>query len=779
MATNEIRYKGVTYATDQDIWASTGTLYETKSLKCDSLEANTISVTVSDSDQSIMSFAKNDRVEYLRDGKLMGIYYLQSVERVGPVSYTLNAVSAVGLLMTRSHPGGIYTGETAEEVIRSICGDIPVLVESVYASRKIYNWLPYVQPPASSARDNLAEVLFVLGAWLGVDRDGVLRVEKLWDGYSCTIGPARIHAEGAAVQYTDPVSSVEVTEHQYVKSSEEVTLFDGTATEGTLVIFDAPAYDLVGSGISVLESGANYAVLSAGTGTLKGKRYNHLTRTVSRTVTEGAEENVITIQDAHLVSITNSVEISRRLAQYYSCRETIQVDTNPHAGPPGAVVQMWHPWDGQYVQTTIAQRDTVISGLLKSSTDALVGFLPPQPETAEYFDSRKILTGSGEIDIPAGATAITAVLIQAGQGAGCGHPGESSDPKNFSWSTSSVSFSGTWATGGKGGQPGLPGAGGRVLQVNLEVGDATKLSYNCGKGGAAAPYDPEATDVLGAEGTDTTLIINGTTYSSADGTSTDAGYTDPVTGETFAAKGKLGVAGGAGSGLDPNVKDFTGSDWEIPTPAGSVTDEDGKVWSGGIYNKIDGSELPKSVSADMSFDGQLSHGYYETWASTAMGSGAAVGSPGNSETGTFGTAYANKVKIGTETDPDTGKEHDIFRITAVAQGCAGLPGADAKTPPKTPSKYGTGGTSGHGGGGASAPGWAVRGTAGSPQGGNKLSGGLYPGEAAEGGAGIAGSAGADGCLILFFHQEHQTQVGAVVTSDTKWLLDSLGRWMIV
>ena len=687
MATNEIRYKGVTYATDQDIWASTGTLYETKSLKCDSLEANTISVTVSDSDRSIMSFAKNDRVEYLRDGKLMGIYYLQSVERVGPVSYTLNAVSAVGLLMTRSHPGGVYTGETAEEVIRSICGDIPVLVESVYASRKIYNWLPYVQPPASSARDNLAEVLFVLGAWLGVDRDGVLRVEKLWDGYSCTIGPARIHAEGAAVQYTDPVSSVEVTEHQYVKSSDEVTLFDGTATEGTLVIFDAPAYDLVGSGVSVLESGANYAVLSAGTGTLKGKSYNHLTRTVSRTVTEGADENVITIQDAHLVSITNSVEISRRLAQYYSCRETIQVDTNPHAGPPGAVVQMWHPWDGQYVQTTIAQRDTVISGLLKSSTDALVGFLPPQPETAEYFDSIEVVTTSGEVSVGDGASA-TLVLIGGGDGGTGGAKGEDG--------TAADPASNPAGKGGAGGDPGTPGSGGKVLVVDIDTEDGGTFSISIGPGGVGGDKNGGE----GAAGTATTLTYNGTTYTSADGSSNPDGYTDPIQGKIYALPGDDGTAGAKGGN------------------GGSQTD--GAM--GGSVGDVLGGAGGKAY---------YSNNRYITGGG---GGGASIDTPG----GNGGDA------------------------TVLSNGYGGA-GADAQNAPSAQTNPGNGGNGGNGGGGGGGSGgkgsgWAPGGT---------------------GGSGSVGGKAANGCVLILRHKATLPQTGPLVTSDPKWLLDSLGRWMIV
>ena len=135
MAVNEIRYKGVSYAVDNDIKVPSGILYEVKALRADSLEANSLTVTVYSENKSIMRFAKNDKVEYFRDGRRVGVYYLQTVERVGAEAYTLSALSALGRLITMRHAGGIYTGQTVAEVVPQICGPVPVIVESVYASR--------------------------------------------------------------------------------------------------------------------------------------------------------------------------------------------------------------------------------------------------------------------------------------------------------------------------------------------------------------------------------------------------------------------------------------------------------------------------------------------------------------------------------------------------------------------------------------------------------------------------------------------------------------------
>lgn len=528
MAVNEIRYKGVSYATDDDIKVPSGILYEVKALRSDSLEANSLTVTVFSNDKAIMGFAKNDKVEYFRDGRRVGVYYLQTVERVGSDAYTLSALSALGRLITMRHVGGIYTGQTVAEVVPQICGPVAVMIESVYASRKLYGYLPYSNPDTRtgngrSARDNLSQVLFAIGASLGIDENGVMRVEKLWDGVSATITADQINEDSCSTVYETPVSAVEITEHQWVKSGAAVSLFDGTAEEGTLVTFSDPAYDLVGSGVTVRESGANYAILSAGTGTLTGKSYNHLTRIVRRTVTDGVEENVVTVSDATLVSLTNSVDVAKRMADYYRHRETIRVDVEPGTERAGRVVQIFHPWDKEMVQACVESRETVISGILNSQTSALVGFTPAQPEQAEYFSERVLLTGSGTWTPPKGAEAVTAVLIGDGQDGTAGQNGET---VALTGQTIPNTCSGSFpsASAGKGGKAGSPGSGGKIFQITMDITPGISFSYDTSQNGEA---------VFGS-------------HSSAEGSASPNGYYDDVTGKTYARQGAVGYDGGDG-----------------------------------------------------------------------------------------------------------------------------------------------------------------------------------------------------------------------------------------
>ena len=137
-----------------------GSMAREQDLTSASLSADSLSATVRTSDPTITTFDKNAPLTYIHRGTQRGIYYLQSITRVSPTHYTLYGLTAMGLLSTQIHPGGIYTGQTVQEIVASICGPVPVIVNERMASIRLYGWLPYAKPPQRSARDNLAEVLF-------------------------------------------------------------------------------------------------------------------------------------------------------------------------------------------------------------------------------------------------------------------------------------------------------------------------------------------------------------------------------------------------------------------------------------------------------------------------------------------------------------------------------------------------------------------------------------------------------------------------------------------
>ena len=706
MSLNTVKYKGELLAEDERISTDTpGVLGEYKELRADALEADTLDITVLSDSGTIRNFKKNDKVEYFRSGSRVGVYYLQSVTRVGPKLYTLSALSAVGLLIVRPHRGGIYTGQTVAEVVAEICGDIPVLIETVYRGIKLYGWLPI-----ASARDSLVQVLFAIGAWLHTDENGTLRVQKLWNGTASIIGPGSVHAANIQVKYLDPVSAVAVTEHQYIAGTEDVTLFEGTAQQGDVIEFDEPAHTLTAEGFTVLESGANYAVLSAGTGKLTGKSYVHNRRVVTRTVTEGAAKNVEEIADATLVSLVNSSAVAQRMAAYYACREQLTVDVNPAAEHAGHVVSLWNEWDKQQTLACIASRETKISGLLKSRTSALVGFLPPQPETTEYYDERVILTGSGEWTVPEGVTSLRVVLVEHGADGLDGSSGASGGSVSLIVTDTEAKPGGTWSrqpgAGGAGGAGGEGGLGGRILSADLNVFSGTVFAYSA----------------------DTATTFG--TLSAQNGSRSDAGFTDPVTGDVFGKKGDDGSAGGDGGGGGS----ANGSNFNPGENGTGVPPNTGGAGSEGNYKRFEESETV------------YKNGYLLVAGGTG-GGGAAVGNNGQDA------------------------------VQPLTSGVRAGAGANA-APPSGAVNYGCGGYGGNGGGGGGgASGLYLRHGAymydGTPSGTwLDLAGGI-------GGSGSTGGPGGAGCIIIYYRKKKELQSGPLVTSNNLGLLDSLGRRMIV
>ena len=763
MGLNAVKYRDeMLFENDRIDLDTPGTMGEYKELRADALEADTLDITVLSESGTIRYFDKNEKVEFFRSGSRVGTYHLQSVTRVGPKLYTLSALSAVGLLIVRPHRGSIYTGQTVAEVVAEICGDIPILIETVYRNIKLYGWLPI-----ASARDNLRQVLFAIGAWLHTDENGTLRVQKLWDGTASVIDFNSVDSRNIHVKHLDPVSAVAVTEHQYIAGTEDVTLFEGTAQQGDVIEFDEPAHTLTAEGFTILESGANYAILSAGTGKLTGKSYIHNRRVVTRTVTEGVAENVEPITDATLVSLVNSSAVAQRMAAYYACREQLTVDVNPAAEHAGHVVSLWNEWDKQQTLACIASRETKISGLLKSRTSALVGFLPPQPESSEYFDERVLLTGSGTWTVPEGVTTYTKVLIGGGQGGKHGGKGEDGKQRTASWSEGMYTrynwsgyLPGAISKGGVGGEGGV---GGKVLVET--VNDATpgeSIAYSCGAAGAGATTD-------GAEGENGTATTMGGS-SSDSGSSSDIGYTDPVTGEVFAAKGDTGIAGGDSGGCSDV------SAYPNPTVSGclyvgqgiaeatDVVDEDGKVWKSGAWLLYNNTQQIYGKGNSASADGDLSHGAVECSASCSGPSGAAVGANGSDGSATNCKATA-------------GKEGNPTYMYAYASPGYPVNGANAATAPKKPSAYGKGGRGGHGGGAGGCGGYSATGKTTSSTMTQKTQANTRG--VGTGGLGSVGGEAGDGCIIIYYRKKKELQSGPLVTSNNYGLLDSLGRRMIV
>lgn len=762
MNRNTIVYSQWTF-TDDDIHS--GNMYLAMALMSDALEANTFTATVECADRSIINFERNTPLTYSYKGQQRGIFYVQSITRDGPTTYTISATSAIGLLIESLHYGGIYTGQTVAEVLPSICGTVPYVVKTNLRDIALYGWLP-----VASSRDNLSQVLFAIGASIRTDLDGVLHIETLWDGIVGNIGKDRLYS-GAQVNYDAKVTQVVVTEHQYMEGGDEESLFEGTAAEGDIITFDDPMYDLTPSGLTILESGANYAKVSAGTGTLTGRKYIHNTREVARAVSQANEPNVITVTDATLVSLVNSVAVAERLVNYYQWTETIESGVVYDGELPGNRSNAWHPYDEEVVSGCLESADVNLSNTLKAEERLLVGYVPPKFEQVVTYDEHELLTGSGEWTVPEGTTEVIAVLIGGGGAGFNGENGESAsgsnlpplddsdqitvraDPGQSASGTanarSSKSNTNTKGNGGTGGGPGTPG---KVYQVTISVTPGEKISYSCGAGGATN----------GALGADTVFGQE----SSASGETSGLGYTDIITGEVYAKSGISGGDGGAGGSNGSN-----GEDSDLATGGkGRSSYSDSDSDSGG----------PGGSTGTFEWEGTCSFNH------SGCGGGGAGGSSGSTPggNGANGTSYRlGSYFHGTLSPPEA---YSSASGTAPRGGNGG-DGANGKNG----DTYGSAGSGGGGGGGGGGAGtctltaqmrisWETYRT---QSGARSASGAAYTeisdGWGGSGGTGGTGGAGKEGCIILYFGIQTEVSSGPIKTSNGKVFRDRLNRLIVV
>lgn len=507
-----------------------GECYIVRSLLASSLEVETLEFSVYSTDPTLSQFSVDSEVILSHNSQRIKTFFLQSVSRKSKYIYQFEAVSAAGVLDKRDYYGGIYTGQTVRGVVADICKNFPVSVASNIAGIKLYGWLPI-----STRREALAQVLFAISAAFVEDATGNFTVAGLSHEQTREI-PESETSENSSIEYISPAIDVIVLEHQYTEGQEEITLFEGTTSAGDIITFSEPCHSLVASGFTITEQGANYAIVSSGSGKLTGKKYIHSTREVKgkRTQTRTVDENEskIRVEEATLVSLVNSRAVADRLADYYACAERIIADVSYQADDAGDVLSQYHPYDGNMVQTCIESLDITLSGKLLAKMTSLVGYIPPDISQIEYYDTYEILTGTGTWTAPKGAKNARAVLIGGGDGGTNGKDGTGGRNGHVTGNPSAE------GKGGKGGEPGTPGNGGKILQIEI---DATQsYAYKSGAGGA-----------VGELGTATTFGV----FSSANGTANDNGYTDIINKKTYARKGFPGVAGGDGGDAENNGDD--------------------------------------------------------------------------------------------------------------------------------------------------------------------------------------------------------------------------------
>lgn len=680
---NRLIYNGKTYDDENDGGDKlmSANCYIGDSLTADELSVDTLTAVVRDYDMEtrilaaqgvlvstggILLVAKRDRygltrytygaeILYYHGDNLIGKFYLQTIKRTGKNEYQFNCISGVGLLLTDYHYGGLYTGQTMAEVVADIIhGIVPYTLDAELGATPQYGWLK-----KATRRDSLRDVLFVAGGQIRKDTAGQINIVPMSVGTPYEITPDEMYL-GGSVTGGNQASAVQITEHAYIAlpTDEAITLFDGEAAAetivtpngrtvvGVLVDFKEPVHDLQATNVTILESGANYAVLSQSpAATLVGLRYTHTERIISRRNNTAASPNVIKSSACTLVNLLNAENVADRVMAYYGAAKSIEADLVVTSQKPGDAVTFTDPF-GDATQGYIQSLDITMSHILKARATLVAGYIPTS--SGNYYQHVAIISESGEWTVPAECKGkIRAVIIGGGDGGQMGSPGEPG-----------VKASGSsYGTGGKGGAPGAAGSGGKIFVITTTVTIGSVLKVHVGVGGAGQTADAEAT--LGEAST-----LGD--YSSENGLASESGVSNILDGTIYAIPGEAGVAGGRGRGTE---------------------DENETVeYNGVIY--VPGADGTSETSGSY-------YGY------GGRGGGAAAGADGGAGENGFVNSqpFANGGQGGAGATPVKAKNGAVFGQGGGGGhgGGGGGGGGTAKGPSDTYTWYGQGGNAGSGG----------------------------------------------------------------------------------
>lgn len=509
-------------------------------------------------------------VLYYHDGVLIGKFYMQRCLRVKKHLYSISCVSGIGLLGKSKHYGGLYTGtDTFATVVADVMGGlVKYSIDETISSQKVFGWLPI-----ATRRENLHQLMFAMGATIKKDENGDMFITILSSATTTDIPDSRIYV-GGSVEYPEVVTKVSVLEHAYLNkgtSDEQATLFEGAvilpespftspqgnSLTGMLVEFSEPMHDLSIDTGEILESGVNYAIVTAtGSVALTGYKYTHTTVERFNGDEDADEDNTVTITDATLISRANSSNVVERLYSYYTSAKTIKMDIVATGERAGDAVSFNDPFDDA-TSGLISELSMVGSKILKGSATIIADYAPTwgndysdvimvatdQNGNVQYStDGGETWIASSTVPLPDDANKCRAVLISGGHGGGRGGTG----------GTGEKAASGSYKRGGAGGVAGAAGAGGRIVEAIIGEG-CGGMTFDCviGTGGEGGTAD----NPNGNAGTDSTMSYtkNGESVSltTEKGTASYSGFQDFLSpSNVYGAYGADGQAGAKGGGSD-------------------------------------------------------------------------------------------------------------------------------------------------------------------------------------------------------------------------------------
>ena len=262
-------------------------------------------------------FQLKQPVEVRNNDSLIGVYYIDSSKRSAKSVYQITCSDALGVLDSDNFTGGIYQDYSAKQLLQDIVGDDFLLTFELEDKVLAGVILP------STKREAIQQVLFAWGACASTDGITGIRFFSL-PGVPEIIGENRVF-RGATAETAAIVTEVQVTAHTYTQ-----------AENGGIDI----------GGIQYNDTKTVYTVTNPN-------------------VTASDKRNVVTVENATLISPSIGAETAQRVYEFYLRRNTHHSKIVWDGENLGDCVTIPTPWEstetGNILKTEMKLSNTVVS----------------------------------------------------------------------------------------------------------------------------------------------------------------------------------------------------------------------------------------------------------------------------------------------------------------------------------------------------------------------------------------------------------------------------------
>lgn len=288
---------------------------------------STIDFTIAPKQETDFYFSERQPAKIFKGEELQATVFVKKANRISQNVWRVQAEDYISFLENTSFNGGIYSNKNARDLlleISQIC-KVPFEIEESLSDETVTGHIAL-----GTCRNALMQILFAIGAVAITAKSDNVKICRLKEEQTQFVDKSRI-MQGQTIVEETRVTAVSVTSHKYVQSDNLLTAYkaeESGAGENLFVNFSEPLHTLSITNGTILESGANYAIINASVGcVLNGKKYEHLTNVKTKhnpLVLAIDSANVKSVPNATLVSDDKVDSVLERCYNYYVNKRMIE-----------------------------------------------------------------------------------------------------------------------------------------------------------------------------------------------------------------------------------------------------------------------------------------------------------------------------------------------------------------------------------------------------------------------------------------------------------------------